>query len=608
MPEVTARLVISVAMVLLAHGCTGRTRNPISQDAAGVDSTTLDLLIDQPAPAPDIATPTCNDGAKNGKETDMDCGGGTCAKCAAGKRCNVTSDCISAACKSGVCQAASCADGVINGKETDKDCGGGACPACTYGSKCASAKDCKSGICSQGVCQAASCNDGVKNGSETDKDCGGGTCPKCGSSKACSAGGDCKSGVCIAGACLTASCNDNVKNGGETDVDCGGGACAKCANTKVCYNALDCLSGVCQWGLCLASTCLDGVKNGGETDMDCGGTSCAACVATKKCKIAADCKSGICTASICQTATCTDKVKNGGETDADCGGPTCAACPATKGCNKAADCKSGVCTASICQAPSCSDGLQNGDETDKDCGGSSCTPCAAGKMCSSHKDCYPNGCDSSLCTLIHSCAEVLVAHPKAATGIYSVLPVGTSLPFPVYCHMSMGAGGWTLIESLTRDHALQSSGTAQWYKNLPRNESTPGMTGDYRLSYSRMDALRQISYKLAATTGSNGLTKDYWTSMDALNKMYSLGDDTGTVNYKNILYEELDLKGTTYKNKSFRTWMRSTPNGWPSGGHNCVDDSTLGCSSCDYWGYNKTRDPSFTGHISSSSKTHYWVR
>ena len=35
------------------------------------------------APLPDLA-PTCTDGVKNGDETDIDCGGGTCEACKKG--------------------------------------------------------------------------------------------------------------------------------------------------------------------------------------------------------------------------------------------------------------------------------------------------------------------------------------------------------------------------------------------------------------------------------------------------------------------------------------------------------------------------------------------
>jgi hypothetical protein len=61
---------------------------------------------------------------KNGTETDVDCGGGTCAGCAATKACTVAADCQSSVCNAGVCLAPTCNDGVQNGTETGLDCGG----------------------------------------------------------------------------------------------------------------------------------------------------------------------------------------------------------------------------------------------------------------------------------------------------------------------------------------------------------------------------------------------------------------------------------------------------------------------------------------------------
>lgn len=52
-------------------------------------------------------------------------------------------------------QAGGCSDAIKNGAETDVDCGGGTCPKCGTGRFCSSASDCVSGRCvgSPGVCQ-----------------------------------------------------------------------------------------------------------------------------------------------------------------------------------------------------------------------------------------------------------------------------------------------------------------------------------------------------------------------------------------------------------------------------------------------------------------------
>lgn len=47
--------------------------------------------------------PACDDYRKNGKETDLDCGGGTCAACADGMECFAHTDCEAGYCHQGIC-------------------------------------------------------------------------------------------------------------------------------------------------------------------------------------------------------------------------------------------------------------------------------------------------------------------------------------------------------------------------------------------------------------------------------------------------------------------------------------------------------------------------
>jgi hypothetical protein len=80
--------------------------------------------------------PTCNDGIKNGSETDIDCGG-SCARCARGQGCATPNDCASAFCGSGTCQTcttawASCG-GDANGPCRCRPPKSGAAVVCTKG-------------------------------------------------------------------------------------------------------------------------------------------------------------------------------------------------------------------------------------------------------------------------------------------------------------------------------------------------------------------------------------------------------------------------------------------------------------------------------------------
>jgi hypothetical protein len=75
------------------------------QDAMTLsDKGVKDLPPNDIAIKPDQSPPpTCNDGIKNGKETDKDCGGGTCPACVNNKSCAKSSDCISQACVNNKC-------------------------------------------------------------------------------------------------------------------------------------------------------------------------------------------------------------------------------------------------------------------------------------------------------------------------------------------------------------------------------------------------------------------------------------------------------------------------------------------------------------------------
>src|SRR5829696_8873803 len=63
-----------------------------------------DTLGRCPTGATGPSGPTCTDGLTNGSETDVDCGGGTCPRCASGKTCASRNDCLSARCEAGTCQ------------------------------------------------------------------------------------------------------------------------------------------------------------------------------------------------------------------------------------------------------------------------------------------------------------------------------------------------------------------------------------------------------------------------------------------------------------------------------------------------------------------------
>ncbi len=111
----------------------------------------------------------CDDGVRNGAETDVDCGG-TCPPCAVGKVCIIATDCQSSNCAGSVCEdacptqvgtctspcdgtaCASSINGIQDNTESDIDCGG-ICAltssqyGCPAGKKCTQNADCKFGVC-----------------------------------------------------------------------------------------------------------------------------------------------------------------------------------------------------------------------------------------------------------------------------------------------------------------------------------------------------------------------------------------------------------------------------------------------------------------------------
>ena len=96
--------------------------------------------------------PACTDGRANGLETGVDCGGPFCPACGTSAGCTLPSDCTSGVCdpSTHTCAAPACDDGAQNGNETGVDCGGGCLgetppKTCPVGVGCTSDDDCAGG-------------------------------------------------------------------------------------------------------------------------------------------------------------------------------------------------------------------------------------------------------------------------------------------------------------------------------------------------------------------------------------------------------------------------------------------------------------------------------
>jgi hypothetical protein len=101
------------------------------------------------------------------------------------------------------CAAPTCTDGAKNGTETDFNCGGLCIPCPTY-YNCLVDADCKGGLCDpSSLTCAPTCTDGYEDGGETDIDCGGPCLQKCGLYQHCKSDSDCANNHCVVDCTIT---------------------------------------------------------------------------------------------------------------------------------------------------------------------------------------------------------------------------------------------------------------------------------------------------------------------------------------------------------------------------------------------------------------------
>jgi hypothetical protein len=193
----------------------------------------------------------------------------------------------------------SCFDGIQNGAESDVDCGGPVCPRCADGQRCISNSDCSSSTCTGGVCGMNGCSPGTANctgaGCTTNTDSDPSNCGACG--HLCTlphASSTCSSGQCAVSACGSgySDCDFVASNGCETHTASDVNNCGSCGNPcgfgQICSNSFCqggggpdlsvvqdggikplCSQGACAHSLCVASTALT---------SGCDGQSCVAAV------------------------------------------------------------------------------------------------------------------------------------------------------------------------------------------------------------------------------------------------------------------------------------------------------------------------------------------
>ena len=430
-----------------------------------------------PESSPATAGTSCDDGGGNVCD-----GLGACVGCLSDGDCNAAAP----KCVGNVCVPASCEDGVKNGNETDVDCGGVCGATCAPSDTCNAAADCAEGVCTNNKCAAPSCSDAVENGAETDTDCGGATCAKCGPNKGCDTNADCTGNQCtgVGGACVP-NCNDGVKNNAETGVDCGGGTCGGCGaggpcaqdndcvgtaycdggtcvakkpNGTTCAAGNQCASGACADGLCCntacngtcqacnlagsAGTCAPIAAGQDPIDECAGAMVCDGAGACEKgigqtCASSGECALGNCVDGVCCNSACNAACQAcsaaGSCTNIPAGQDPASECPGSISCNGNGacssllpngtactingECQSGACTDGVCCNSACNGTCQacnlagsvgactsiaSGQDPANECANGACSGAGSckldnGQPCGAGSACLSNACADGVC-------------------------------------------------------------------------------------------------------------------------------------------------------------------------------------------------------------------
>lgn len=292
----------------------------------------------------------CKNASKDGKETDVDCGGTDtgCAKCVDGEDCLGASDCLSNLCQvagagAGGGGGMAAGPGVCASCGVDADCGAAAfCKDKTtcvslgkLGDLCMTNNACGSGFCADGRCCNTACDgtcvacskeksggkDGectvFKQGADKEFDCVDSKPVTCGpaTDKGCSGAPLDASGTTSScevwdatTACITASC-DTVKNEQTAAASCDGkGACPMPQKTGCGQYVCDSMNAAC------LKNCTGPKEANCKLDSYCDGTACQLCglnlaapgqaIAPAGCSNATKTCTKTCTNSSCSNYVC----------------------------------------------------------------------------------------------------------------------------------------------------------------------------------------------------------------------------------------------------------------------------------------------------------------
>jgi hypothetical protein len=171
-----------------------------------------------------------------------------------------------------------------------------------------------------------------------------------------------------------------------------------------------------------------------------------------------------------------------------------------------------ACT-TLCKAPACDDGILSGIESDVDCGGG-CMPCGVDAACVAGSDCGSGFCNAGQCKIAAKCAEIKVANPAAASGVYTIDPDGDAgePPFAARCEMTTDGGGWTLVLNLdTSDGHVMWWANAAWTDGSSFGTAPTALTADHISvgwkNYSDAKDVLLVVHTEGTTVGWKSFTK-----------------------------------------------------------------------------------------------------
>ena len=400
----TLNLLAIFASLLTACGCASEAVDPSIQCTSKADCADGEACINNRCV---VETNFCLDGKKGQNETDVDCGGGTCAACAAGKACKTNSDCQSANCVNDVCAESETPDKtgvsrgdvliaeIMNNAQNNKPFDDSSSSQTEFfelvnktdnvidltefSIKCTRQDDGKNTNFTLPLSgEIAPHNAAVISHSLIQNLPEGVINPL----NIASTGRLVNSATYQCDLLHTSDKDALIHRVWLLETSAGTSSVLEplyyeLSGTQLVehttVNARRHTPGYCTNGALYLNDCdtlcANNKLDDGETDIDCGGPLCNVCSEGKACKTASDCESTKCVNSICVAQDCLD-----------------VGCPDGEVCNRA----TGNCF-------SCIDHVQTGDETDIDCGGSCPTKCTEGQTCLVGTDCDSNQCVEGVC-------------------------------------------------------------------------------------------------------------------------------------------------------------------------------------------------------------------